>query len=92
MIHYRFPWEHEQDFNREREISGAIADGLRTYIAKLEAAIRKHRDARGHNRCWLDDQELYSVLPETIDTKDFKLPPKDEFLKECTKYHQDRQP
>lgn len=33
-------------------------------IAELEAAIRKHRDYRGDNRCWLDDEELYSVLPE----------------------------
>lgn len=28
------------------------------------AAIRKHRDYRGDNRCHLDDGELYAVLPE----------------------------
>ena len=30
----------------------------------LLAAIRKHRDYRGDNRCWVDDEELYRVLPE----------------------------
>lgn len=31
---------------------------------KYAAAIRKHRDQRGDDRCWLDDEELYRVLPE----------------------------
>lgn len=31
-------------------------------IAELEAAIRKHRDYRGDDRCWRDDVELYAVL------------------------------
>jgi hypothetical protein len=30
----------------------------------LAAAIRKHRDQKGDDRCWMDDEELYSVLPE----------------------------
>lgn len=30
----------------------------------LEAAIRRHRDQRGDDRCWLDDEELYRALPE----------------------------
>ncbi len=29
-----------------------------------EQAIRKHRDQRGDDRCWLDDEELYKTLPE----------------------------
>lgn len=33
-------------------------------VARLQAAIRKHRDYRGDDRCWMDDVELYSVLPE----------------------------
>lgn len=33
-------------------------------VQELEAAIRKHRDYRGDDRCWLDDEELYRVLPE----------------------------
>jgi hypothetical protein len=30
----------------------------------LAAAIRRHRDCRGDDRCWRDDRELYAVLPE----------------------------
>lgn len=33
-------------------------------VEELEAAIRRHRDARGDNRCWMDDEALYRVLPE----------------------------
>lgn len=33
-------------------------------VERLRAAIRKHRDERGDDRCWLDDEELYRVLPE----------------------------
>lgn len=33
-------------------------------IEELEAAIRNHRDQRGDDRCWLDDEGLYLVLSE----------------------------
>lgn len=33
-------------------------------IEQLEAAIRSHRDQRGDDRCWIDDETLYRVLPE----------------------------
>lgn len=61
-------------------------------IIELETAIRKHRDERGHNRCWLDDLELYKVLNESINENDFVLPPKTEFLDQCCKYYETRQP
>ena len=32
--------------------------------AKYANAIRKHRDYRGDDRCYLDDVELYETLPE----------------------------
>jgi len=37
---------------------------LADYISTLENAIRNHRDQRGDDRCWQDDETLYSVLPE----------------------------
>lgn len=37
---------------------------MKERVATLEAAIRKHRDQRGDDRCWLDDEELYAILPE----------------------------
>lgn len=33
-------------------------------IRRLQAAIRQHRDQRGDDRCWMDDETLYKVLPE----------------------------
>lgn len=36
---------------------------LQARVAQLEDAIRKHRDQRGDDRCWMDDDELYDVLP-----------------------------
>lgn len=33
-------------------------------VELLQAAIRTHRDQRGDDRCWLDDDTLYAVLPE----------------------------
>lgn len=39
-------------------------EDLHVRIRELEDAIRAHRDARGDDRCWLDDETLYRVLPE----------------------------
>lgn len=58
----------------------------RSRFERLECAVKKHRDARGHDRCWLDDQELYAALGESIDPKDFALPPACEFLERCIEY------
>lgn len=33
-------------------------------IARLRIAIQRHRDAKGDDRCWMDDEELYKTLPE----------------------------
>ena len=58
-------------------------------IPELEAAIRKHRDQRGDDRCWLDDMELYAVLGDA--RVDLTLPPKDEFLGHCARFWECRQ-
>ena len=57
--------------------------------AKLEAAIRNHRDQRGDDRCYLDDAELYSVLGESEAVT--VLPPKEVFLANCARFHASRQ-
>lgn len=50
-------------------------------ILKARNAIRKHRDAVGDDRCWLDDDLVYQCLPgyKPITT----LCPRVEFLKKC---------
>lgn len=64
---------------------------LKQEILKLRNTIRRHRDARGHDRCWLDDIELYQLLPEGKEA-DFTLPKKEEFLKNCEIYWKNRCP
>lgn len=51
------------DYDDYQELQQKCID-QENYIQKLEAAIRKHRDERSDSRCWLDDEELYKVLPE----------------------------
>jgi hypothetical protein len=41
---------------------------LESEVERLRAAIRKHRDYRGDDRCYLDDEELYRILPEGFTT------------------------
>ena len=36
----------------------------RAALAALRDAVRAHRDARGDDRCWRDDEALYGALPE----------------------------
>lgn len=59
---------------------------LLQYTMLLERAIRRHRDAQGHDRCWELDAELYAVLGEPVPER--PLPPKCEFLAECEKYYE----
>lgn len=72
----------------ERLRLAAIDD--RETIARLTSAIRKHRDAKGDDRCWLDDYQLYSVLPEG-GHHDSSLPPECEFLESCRRFWAQRQ-
>lgn len=58
-------------------------------IAGLENAIREHRDQRGDDRCWLDDERLYAVLPDH--TANTALPDKATFLKNCERFWKCRQ-
>ena len=61
----------------------------RERVVLLEDAIRRHRDQRGDDRCWLDDAELYSVLGEG--QPDTTLPPQEEFLSNCARFFECRQ-
>ena len=57
---------NESDRENFRFIAHARTDVpmLVNYAKCLLAAIRKHRDYRGDDRCHADDGELYAVLPE----------------------------
>ncbi len=70
-------------------MSDAVED-LLGRVRELEEGIRKHRDAKGDDRCWLDDSELYKLLGDT--PADFALPPRDVMLENCRRYIDVRQP
>lgn len=74
----------------DRDINTMSQMQLQNEVRRLRDAIRLHRDEKGHGRCWLDDQRLYSILPENKNA-DFLLPPKDEFLQNCEVYWKTRQ-
>ena len=57
-------------------------------IRTLVAAIRKHRDQRGDDRCWLDDAELYAVLGEPYETP--KLAEPCEMMANCVRFIKSR--
>jgi hypothetical protein len=66
--------------------AGDNSISLSRRILELENAIRKHRDQRGDDRCWMDDNDLYSVLPEGKDNHDTRLPPADVMLENCKRF------
>ncbi len=74
----------------DKDLKTMTRDQLEAEAARLRAGIRQHRDERGDDRCWLDDQRLYSLLPDTKNAIT-KLPPKDVFLNSCERFWQTRQ-
>lgn len=56
-------------------------------IQELEDAIRKHRDQKGDDRCWMDDQELYAVLNDG-NLGDNTVGDQEKMLKNCQRYVQ----
>lgn len=59
-------------------------------VLRLRAAIRNHRDQRGDDRCWIDDEMLYGSLDEPLPLDISALPPKEDFLKSCERYYEQR--
>lgn len=58
---------------------------LQARIRELEAAIKKHRRRTGHNMCWENDEELWSVLKDGKKF-DHTPPPWPEFMRRCALY------
>ena len=58
-------------------------------IKILRKAIRYHRDQKGDDRCWLDDEHLWALLPEAKSSPR-SLPPFQEMMKRCAAFHRFR--
>lgn len=71
--------------------SSTDVEALRVEVVRLRTAIRQHKGEKGHQRCKLDDAQLYSVLPEGDHDWEPTLPPECEWMTECQRYWQSRQ-
>lgn len=74
----------------DKDLESLSKEELQQEILRLRTGIREHRDAQGHDRCWLDDIDLYNLLPEKLPA-DTKLPEREEFLTNCNKFYENRQ-
>jgi len=61
-------------------------DVLVAEVKRLRAAIRKHRDASGHELCW-HHPAMWSLLPERVEHS-IAVPPWPKFLRGCVRYRQ----
>lgn len=60
-------------------------------LERIIGCIRKHRDQKFDDRCWLDDIELYKeTLPEGVGEADLRLLSPCEMMANCVKYIQHR--
>lgn len=59
---------------------------------KLFLGVQKHMAAKGHDRCWLNDLELYQLVDPLYDRMRMELPCLPEFLNNCCIYWRDSQP
>jgi HAMP domain-containing protein len=64
----------------------AARDRILAEFARLEDAIREHRDQRGDDRCWLDDYKLYEALGEPIPDHACRLDDPETMLEYCRKF------
>lgn len=58
---------------------------------EYKQAIKVHRSQRLDDRCWIDDYDLYAVLGDEPHEVDTRLPPKEEFMQNCARFHECRQ-
>ena len=68
----------------DQELENLSREELIAEIKKLRSAIRKHRDASGHDLCWYHP-DLWALLPEKHDP-DIVVPDWPQFMQGCIKY------
>jgi hypothetical protein len=57
---------------------------LAAEVLKLRHAIRRHRDATGHDLCW-HHPDLWDLLPEKVEPT-IAVPPWPKFMRGCIRY------
>lgn len=62
---------------------------LAAAILQMRESVKRHRDAKGHERCWENDEELWTEVLGA-GTVDRQVPARAEFLARCEAYHEDQ--
>lgn len=62
--------------------------GLVAEIERLYEGIEKYLEPEGHDRCWRDLILLFNLIGKEAPTQLLTLPPREEFLGECARYHE----
>lgn len=75
--------DYEDPKTDPREIAEAVANTVQRLRA-LEDQVVKHHAARGHDRCWENDAELYQAAG--LEPGDPQIPEPTEFMQRCRAY------
>ena len=69
----------------DSDVQFMTRDQLKAEVLRLRVGIRSHRDQRLDDRCWMDDIELYDLLPEKADPNfvDLRQLPKETMMHNC---------
>lgn len=70
----------------DEDLEAMDREALMTEVKKLRAAIRRHRDATGHELCW-HHPAMWALLPEKVEPS-IAVPPWPKFLRGCIRYRQ----
>lgn len=55
-------------------------------IIEARHAIRQHRDAKGDDRCWLDDYKIWALIPGSFPVP-LEVPPMEQAMDMCRAYY-----
>lgn len=64
----------------------AAMNTLLDQIKTVRAAIRYHRDQKGDDRCWVDDERLWALLPDAP-PEPRALPSFEDMMKKCGAFY-----
>ena len=87
-------WEDSENFDfympiKNYKIKEEKKENISNKYYKLKTAIEKHRAQTGHNMCWENDIELWSVLEDGVKI-DHTPPPWCEFMQKCAEYRKSK--
>ena len=86
-------WEERtRDIQKLKEQHDEELWNVKSEWQRLQLGIQKHMNAKGHDRCWLNDLELYQLIDPQYDKMKMQLPCMPEFLHNCCIYWRDNQP